>query len=285
MDIETIDQNYQQLQQQSQQTVQAIANLAQKLQAAAGEGDQQAREWLLDLKEITLGFQQEQHQVTNLLQAIHLYVENQPPQQPMYQQPQYQQPQYQQPMYQQPPIYQQRRSTAVAAVSSAARSARPSRPARVSRSARTSSTTSSSDPDLVPRTWDRLSAKGFPPIDGGSTEGNHRGTLRRSTRLCAARLVRRWGAGALVREAASGPRSWRPAERAPRPESGCEGRGGPGSGPPRSALSAFSAVVCRAGSRSPRPHPDRPGPVRRRDHRCAGPPGPRTGPAWGPRRA
>jgi hypothetical protein len=105
VDIQTIDQNYQQLQQQSQQTVQAIAALAQKMQAAASEGDQQAREWLLDLKEITLGFQQEQHQVTNLLQAIHTYVENQPPQ-PMYQQPQYQQPQYQQPMYQQP-VYQQ----------------------------------------------------------------------------------------------------------------------------------------------------------------------------------
>jgi hypothetical protein len=106
VDIRTIDDNYDQLRQQSQQTVQAISNLAQKLQAAANDGDQQAREWLLDLKEITLGFQQEQNQVTNLLQAIHMYVENQPQQQPQYQQPQYQQPQYQQPVYQQPPIYQ-----------------------------------------------------------------------------------------------------------------------------------------------------------------------------------
>jgi hypothetical protein len=104
VDIQTIDQNYQQLQQQSQQTVQAITSLAQKLQAAASNGDQQAREWLLDLKEITLGFQQEQNQVTLLLQAIHQFVANQNQQQPpVYQQP----PQYQQPMYQQPVIYQQ----------------------------------------------------------------------------------------------------------------------------------------------------------------------------------
>jgi len=104
VDIQTIDQNYEQLQQQSQQTVQAITNLAQKLQAAANNGDQQAREWLLDLKEITLGFQQEQNQVTLLLQSIHQFVANQNQQQPpVYQQPpQYQQPMYQQPVYQQP---------------------------------------------------------------------------------------------------------------------------------------------------------------------------------------
>jgi hypothetical protein len=108
VDIQTIDQNYQQLQQQSQQTVQAITNLAQKLQTAANNGDQQAREWLLDLKEITLGFQSEQNQVTLLLQSIHQFVANQSQQQPpVYQQPpQYQQPMYQQPVYQQP-VYQQ----------------------------------------------------------------------------------------------------------------------------------------------------------------------------------
>jgi hypothetical protein len=88
--------------------VQAITNLAQKMQAAANAGDPNAREWLLDLKEVTLGFQQEQNQVTLLLQAIHSYVANQP-QQPVYQQPQYQQqqPQYQQPQYQQQPVYYQ----------------------------------------------------------------------------------------------------------------------------------------------------------------------------------
>ncbi len=105
MDIQTIDQNYQQLQQQSQQTVQAITNLAAKLQAAANAGDPNAREWLLDLKEVTLGFQQEQNQVTLLLQSIHSFVATQQ-QQPQYQQ-QYQQPQYQQPVYQQPQYQQQ----------------------------------------------------------------------------------------------------------------------------------------------------------------------------------
>jgi hypothetical protein len=100
VDVEHIDQNYEQLREQSQQTLQAITNLAQKLQAAASDGDQQAREWLLDLKEITLGVRQEQNQVGLLLQSIHNFVANQA-QQPIYQQPQYQQP------YPQPPVYQQ----------------------------------------------------------------------------------------------------------------------------------------------------------------------------------
>jgi hypothetical protein len=110
VDTQTIDNTYAQLQQQSQQTVQLITTLAQKLQAAANNGDPNAREWLLDLKEITIGFQSEQSQVTLLLQAIHNFVANEaqqqqqqapPPQQPIYQQPVYQQPVYQQPIYQQ----------------------------------------------------------------------------------------------------------------------------------------------------------------------------------------
>ncbi|HEY4459263.1 MAG TPA: hypothetical protein VGN81_33430 [Pseudonocardiaceae bacterium] len=110
MDIQTIDNTYAQLQQQSQQTVQLITALANKLQTAANSGDQNARDLLLDLKEITIGFQAEQNQVTLLLQAIHNYVANQSqqqaqaqqqPQQPVYQQPVYQQPVYQQPVYQQ----------------------------------------------------------------------------------------------------------------------------------------------------------------------------------------
>ena len=107
MDINTIDQNHNQLQQQSQQTVQLITALAQKMQTAAAEGDEKAREWLLDLKEITLGFRAEQNQVSLLLQAMHTFVANQPQQsaQPQYQQPQYQQPVYQQPVYREP--YQQ----------------------------------------------------------------------------------------------------------------------------------------------------------------------------------
>ena len=112
MDPQTVDQNYAQLQQQGQQTAALIQALAGKLQAAAAAGDSNAREWMLDLKEIALGVQQEEGQVSLLLQSIHSMVDNHvqastvPPQyqqEPQYQQqpPQYQQPQYQQPQYQQ----------------------------------------------------------------------------------------------------------------------------------------------------------------------------------------
>jgi hypothetical protein len=120
VDPETVDQNYAQLQQQGQQTAALIQGLAGKLQAAAAAGDSNAREWMLDLKEITMGVHQEEGQVSLLLQSIHSMVDNHvqaaapaaPPQyqQPGYQQPGYQQPGYQQPGYQQPgyqPQYQQ----------------------------------------------------------------------------------------------------------------------------------------------------------------------------------
>ena len=111
MDPETVDQNYAQLQQQGQQTTALIQALAGKLQAAAAAGDSNAREWVLDLREITLGVQQEEGQMSLLLQSIHSMVGNHvqavtPAAQPQYQQPEYQQPQYQQPQYQQPQ-YQQ----------------------------------------------------------------------------------------------------------------------------------------------------------------------------------
>ena len=77
MDVQTIDQSYQQLQGQSQQTVQALQTLGNKLQVAAQGGDQQAREWLLDLRELALSFRSEQDQVSNLLQALHGFVANQ----------------------------------------------------------------------------------------------------------------------------------------------------------------------------------------------------------------
>ena len=119
MDIETIDQNYQQLQNQGQQTVRALSELAGKLQRAAEAGDMNAREWLLDLKEVALEVRTEQSQVGMLLQSLHGFVANQlqnqqqpydrVPQQPPYsqqQQQQFQQPQYQQ-QYQQQPYAQQ----------------------------------------------------------------------------------------------------------------------------------------------------------------------------------
>jgi hypothetical protein len=103
VDPETVDQNYAQLQQQAQQTAAKIQALASKLQAAAAAGDPNAREWMLDLREVTLGVQQEQGQVSLLLQSIHSMVDNhvQAMAQPQYQQPGYQQPGYQQPQYQQ----------------------------------------------------------------------------------------------------------------------------------------------------------------------------------------
>ena len=76
MDVQTIDQQYQQLQGQAQQTAQALQLLGGKLQAAAQGGDQQAREWLLDLRELALAFRSEQDQVSNLLQALHGFVAN-----------------------------------------------------------------------------------------------------------------------------------------------------------------------------------------------------------------
>jgi hypothetical protein len=110
VDPQTVDQNYAQLQQQGQQTAALIQTLAGKLQAAAAAGDTNAREWMLDLKEVALGVQQEEGQVSLLLQSIHSMVDNhlQSTGQPGYQaqqgyqqqQPQYQQG-YQQPQYQQ----------------------------------------------------------------------------------------------------------------------------------------------------------------------------------------
>ncbi len=77
MDVQTIDNQYAQLQQQSQQTVQALQTLGNKLQAASQGGDQQAREWLLDLRELALSFRAEQDQTASLLQALHGYVASQ----------------------------------------------------------------------------------------------------------------------------------------------------------------------------------------------------------------
>jgi ABC-type transporter Mla subunit MlaD len=98
MDIQTIDSQYGQLQAQAQQTVQELKDLATKLQAAQAAGNPDAREWLLDLKSIAIAIQAEQNQVSNLLQALHGFVENQNqalqqmPQQSPWGQPQQQAP-------------------------------------------------------------------------------------------------------------------------------------------------------------------------------------------------
>jgi len=107
VDPQTVDQSYAQLQQQAQQTSSLVQALASKLQAAAAAGDSNAREWMLDLKEVTLGIQQEEGQVQLLLQNIHSMVDNHVQQQGYQQQPGYQQQGYQQPGYQQPGYQQQ----------------------------------------------------------------------------------------------------------------------------------------------------------------------------------
>ena len=152
MDPQTVDQNYAQLQQQGQQTAALIQTLAGKLQAAAAAGDTNAREWMLDLKEVALGVQQEEGQVSLLLQSIHSMVDNhvQSAGQPGYQQQGYQQPQpgYQQQGYQPQQGYQQGGmmgggAAACCSRSSAAVSAARSCPGPASASATTSSTRSS----------------------------------------------------------------------------------------------------------------------------------------------
>lgn len=77
MDIQTVDQQYQQLQVQGQQVAQQMQTLAGKLQTAVQAGHQDAREWLLDLREVAMAIQGQQQQMGNTLQAIHALWQNQ----------------------------------------------------------------------------------------------------------------------------------------------------------------------------------------------------------------
>ena len=81
MDLQTIDQSYQQLQTQDQTIAQELQALAGKLQAATQGGNTDAREWLLDLREVALAVQAQQQQMNQLLQAIHAMWQNQQVQQ------------------------------------------------------------------------------------------------------------------------------------------------------------------------------------------------------------
>jgi len=76
VDVDTVDQEYQQLQQESQELTQTIQTFATKLQTASASGDEQAKEWILDLKAIALQIQQEQLQMQALLQALHGFAVN-----------------------------------------------------------------------------------------------------------------------------------------------------------------------------------------------------------------
>ena len=71
MDIATIDQQYNQLQQEAQGVSQALQALAAKLKTASDGGNQDAREWLLDLRELAMNIQTEQQQVMSVMHAVH----------------------------------------------------------------------------------------------------------------------------------------------------------------------------------------------------------------------
>ncbi len=75
MDLQTVEQQYQQLQAEAQGVSQAIQALAAKMQQGS-EKNPDSREWLLDLKQLALNIQQEQMQVMGLLQAMHQAVQN-----------------------------------------------------------------------------------------------------------------------------------------------------------------------------------------------------------------
>ncbi|HWF24662.1 MAG TPA: hypothetical protein VG275_04405 [Solirubrobacteraceae bacterium] len=89
MDTATIDQAYGRLQGEFEDVAKSVQELAGKLQAAAQAGNTDAKEWLLDLKQIALDVKDEQVQVNEVLQAIHSYVDNS--NQQFQQMPQYQQ--------------------------------------------------------------------------------------------------------------------------------------------------------------------------------------------------
>jgi hypothetical protein len=74
VDVATIDQEYQQLQQESGELTQTIQDFATKLKTAGDAGDEQAKEWVLDLKGVALQIQQEQLQMQALLVALHDFV-------------------------------------------------------------------------------------------------------------------------------------------------------------------------------------------------------------------
>jgi hypothetical protein len=76
MDTQTIDQAYAQLQKEFEDVAKSVQEFAQKLQSAGEGGDEKAKEWLLDLKQIALDVKDEQMQVNNLLTALHQFVAN-----------------------------------------------------------------------------------------------------------------------------------------------------------------------------------------------------------------
>jgi ribosomal silencing factor RsfS len=71
MDYAVIDTEYQKLQSEANSVGDKIQNLAAKLQKLQSSGNQDAREWLLDLKDIAISVQSEQNQMFSFLQTLH----------------------------------------------------------------------------------------------------------------------------------------------------------------------------------------------------------------------
>jgi hypothetical protein len=70
VDPAQVDREYEQLEKQAQRTADLIKDLAGKLSARAAQGDQNAREWNLDLREVALAVKDEEQQMRVLLSAL-----------------------------------------------------------------------------------------------------------------------------------------------------------------------------------------------------------------------
>jgi hypothetical protein len=65
-----VDREYERLEQQARRTADLIKALGEKLSAHAAKGDQNAREWSLDLREVALAVKDEEQQMRVLLNAL-----------------------------------------------------------------------------------------------------------------------------------------------------------------------------------------------------------------------
>ena len=70
MNEDDVDREYDRLEKQAQKTAEQLKALGQKLSAAAAQGDQNAREWNLDLREVALAFKEEEQQMRALLDVL-----------------------------------------------------------------------------------------------------------------------------------------------------------------------------------------------------------------------
>jgi hypothetical protein len=70
VDPAEVDREYERLEKQAQRTAELLKALSQKLAARAADGDQNAREWGLDLREVALAVKDEEQQMRVLLNAL-----------------------------------------------------------------------------------------------------------------------------------------------------------------------------------------------------------------------